>query len=126
MACISSCIADSRAKKKEVSEGERVYIRELYALATLEMGISPDYFLDSMQNYELDALMQNYDKTYKTSWEQTRFMAYITAQTQSIKRLKPTDIMQFPWDKEEVKTNAPDWEAIKSLREEIKNNKSKM
>lgn len=36
----------------------------------------------------------------REEWERTRFMAYITAQTQSTKKLKPTDIIKFKWDNE--------------------------
>jgi hypothetical protein len=40
---------------------------------------------------------------YKRSWEQTRFVAYITAQCQSTKKLKIEDIMKFPWQASESK-----------------------
>ena len=34
----------------------------------------------------------------RESWEQTRMIAYTTAQVNSTKRLKATDIIRFPWD----------------------------
>ena len=34
----------------------------------------------------------------REEWERTRFEAYIIAQTQSTKKLKPTDIIKFQWD----------------------------
>ena len=36
-------------------------------------------------------------------WERVRQLAYTLVQVQSKKRLKPTDIMAFEWDKKEVK-----------------------
>lgn len=37
----------------------------------------------------------------REAWERTRFEAYITAQMNSPKKLKPTDIKKFDWDNEE-------------------------
>lgn len=38
--------------------------------------------------------------TTKQNWEMTRFKSYITAQSQSTKKLKPKDIIEFSWDNE--------------------------
>lgn len=51
-----------------------------------------------MQMYELEPLISNIHKKNKESWEQTRLLAYITAQVNSTKKLKPTDIISFSWD----------------------------
>lgn len=51
-----------------------------------------------MQMYELEPLITNIHKKNKESWEQTRLLAYITAQVNSTKKLKPTDIISFSWD----------------------------
>lgn len=53
-----------------------------------------------MQMYELEPLISNIHKKNKESWEQTRLLAYITAQVNSTKKLKPTDIISFSWDDE--------------------------
>lgn len=58
-----------------------------------------------MQPYELSILLDNIEYSLKASWEQTRFQTYIQAQTQSTKKLKPTDLISFSWDKEEEKKN---------------------
>ena len=34
----------------------------------------------------------------RESWEQTRMLAYTTAQVSSTKKIKMTDIMKFSWD----------------------------
>ena len=51
--------------------------------------------------------------------EMGRFIAYIIAQTNSKKTLKPSDIMKFPWDKEEG-PKAPSNEELKRLKEKAK------
>lgn len=66
----------------------------------MQCGISPDYVLDKMELYEIDALMDNLWRKDKESWEQTRSISYVTAQVQSRKPLDPKDIMTFPWEKE--------------------------
>jgi len=64
----------------------------------VECGINPDYFLDRMEWYEVDSCLKGLSNKNKTGWEQTRFLGFITAQTQSTKKLKPTDILSFEWD----------------------------
>lgn len=59
-----------------------------------------DYFLDKMQLYELDILLNSLQLTYKQDWERTRFNSYIIAQCNSKKKIKPTDIIKFGWDAE--------------------------
>ena len=72
-----------------------------------------------MQPYELEAVIENYHKKHKESWEQARLISYITAQVNSTKKLKPTDIIKFSWD-EEHKSEEADWNEIKAMREHIK------
>ena len=52
--------------------------------------------------YELNFHLKNIQHKHKESWEQTRFMGYITAQVNSTKQLKIKDIMSFPWDVNDV------------------------
>lgn len=61
---------------------------------------SLEYFLDKMQYYELDIILSMLEYTTKQDWEQTRFQSYITAQTQSTKKLNPQDVLKFSWDNE--------------------------
>jgi hypothetical protein len=79
-------------KKKEIT------IIEAYKLLVIEGGINPDYFMDQMQVYELYPLLNNIFNKNKESWEQTRLIAYLIAQTNSTKHLKPSDILKFGWD----------------------------
>ena len=43
------------------------------------MGIQPEYFLDSMDWFELDAVLKEYENQYRNTWEQTRFVAITIA-----------------------------------------------
>ena len=58
-----------------------------------------------MKIYEVNSLMRNAYKKSINSWEQCRFISYIIAQVNSTKKLKPTDILSFTWDKEEDNKN---------------------
>lgn len=65
----------------------------------MECGIQPDYFLDKMQWYEIESCLKGLENKNKAGWEQSRFISYIIAQVNSRKKLKPTDILSFTWDK---------------------------
>lgn len=84
-------------------------------MLVLEAGISPEYFLDKMQMYELPALLNNLYKRNKDSWEQTRLIGYITAQVNSTKKLNITDIIKFGWEAEVKETGISNAE-IERLR----------
>lgn len=69
---------------------------------------SMEYFLDKMKPYELSIICEALHLRVKDSWEQSRMIAYIIAQVNSKKKLKPTDIIKFGWEKETSKnTNKP-------------------
>lgn len=74
---------------------------ELYAILVLKYKLSPAYVLDYMQLYEAKALLKYEHYSSRDSWEQSRLVAYVMAQVNSTKKLKPTDIMKFAWDGEE-------------------------
>ena len=58
----------------------------------------------------------------KESWEQTRTVAFVTAQSQSTKKLDMQEMMTFPWEKnkEEVKDTPEEREAVRKEMEAIK------
>lgn len=59
----------------------------------------------------------NYDYlAYKDNWEQARLIAYMVAQTNSTKKLKVTDILEFSWDKKEEDTSISN-DDVKRLQE---------
>lgn len=69
--------------------------------------------------YELDFLLSSINYSYREEYEIMRFQSYITAQTQSSKKLKPTDIISFTWDKDNIedKVTTISNEDINRLRE---------
>lgn len=78
-----------------------ISIEEIYSLVVVESGIDPDYFLDEMKWYEVEACIKGLENKNKASWEQCRFISYMIAQVNNTKKLKLTDILSFTWDKEE-------------------------
>lgn len=94
----------SRVKKKELVESsehasEPVPIKRLYAIAVAKCGVSPEYFLDSMTSYELNALLEYSDEVERNEWEKIRMMCfYSVAPHATDKRLTPQKIMPFGWD----------------------------
>ncbi len=69
------------------------------------MGIDPVYFLDEMRMFEVDNLIRAYNAKYMEAWEQTREICYFIASSQSLKKLKRSEVMPFSWDGENKATN---------------------
>ena len=91
----------------------------------MQCGVQPDYVLDRMKFYEIEALIENLWMKNKESWEQTRVQAYITAQTQSTKKIDMNDIMSFPWEKKVEKVDDTP-EEIEMMRKEMKEMESRL
>lgn len=91
----------------------------------LQCGVQPDYVLDRMQTYEIETLIENLWMKNKESWEQTRVQAYITAQTQSTKKIDMNDMMSFPWEKKVEKVEDTP-EDIEMMRREMKEMEDKL
>lgn len=64
--------------------------------------VSVPYFMDELEEYEIKDILENLLYTDKNGWEQTRLNVYATAQTHSKKKIAPTDVLEFPWEKENV------------------------
>lgn len=81
-------------------------MHELFRLLCFEFKVtSIEYFMDSLQEYEVQSIIENLEYYERGDWERTRFLSYTNIQSQSSKRLKPQDILQFPWEKEESNTD---------------------
>ena len=91
----------------------------------LQCGVQLDYVLDRMNFYEIEALLENLWMKNKESWEQTRVQAYITAQTQSTKKIDMNDMMSFPWEKKVEKVEDTP-EDIEMMRKEMKEMEDKL
>ena len=92
----------------------------MVAMLTLQLRLDPAYVMDRMKFYEAKALLDNAHYAVRDSWEQARLIAYVTAQTQSTKKLDPDDIMPLPWLKDDGDKNdeAPTPEQIKKMKEQ--------
>lgn len=90
---------DSKEEKKKLS------ISELYSILVLQLNYPPDYVLDKMEIYEINAAMKYSYYKHKDSWEQTRLIAFLIAQTNSKKHLELSDIIKFKWDEEIIEDN---------------------
>ena len=65
--------------------------------------VSMEYFLDKMKPYELTIICEKLHLRTKDQWEQARMISYLIAQVNSNKKLKPTDIINFAWEKQVTK-----------------------
>lgn len=98
----------------------------MYSILVLQAGVSPKYILDEMELYEIETLMDNLWRRNKESWEQTRTVSYITAQSQSTKKLDPLKIMPLPWDKKNEEKHIDTEEEKEDIWKEMKEWEKKM
>lgn len=88
----------------------------------LKHGLSPEYVLDEMETYEINAILKYGYYSEQEGWEQARLNAYMTAQVNSKRKLKVEDICKFPWEEEEKeKHTSISEEDIKRLRNKAQN-----
>lgn len=57
-----------------------------------------------MEEFEIQDIISNLEFYDRNGWAQTRFLSYTNIQKSSSKKLKPTDLITFPWEKEESNT----------------------
>lgn len=58
-----------------------------------------------MEEYEVQDIISSLEVYERPEWERTRFQTYCNLQKNSSKRLSPTDLITFPWEKEESSTD---------------------
>ena len=58
-----------------------------------------EYFLDCMQDYEISYYVDYIPYLDRASWEQNRFSIYSNIQMNTKKKLEPTDIIKFAWER---------------------------
>jgi hypothetical protein len=109
----------NKKKDRENEKESPITLIEIFKLVCVQFGIvTPQYFLDVMQPYELSIICDGLHLRQKDSWEQARLIAYVIAQVNSTKKLNPTDIITFDWDKKEKKSSSltvDDVEKIKAM-----------
>lgn len=79
--------------------------------------------MDRMEFYEIDSILEKLHCRHRDSWEQTRMICYVLAQSNSTKSIKPIDIIRFPWDESKLESretsiNAEDIERLKKKAEQ--------
>lgn len=75
----------------------------MFNVICLQYKIVPvEYFLDKMQDWEINNIIENIENVDRLAWEQTRLLMYMTAQVNSTKKLKVNDIIKFPWEEKKV------------------------
>lgn len=60
--------------------------------------------MDTLQEPEIEPIVQNLEYYEEGDWTRTRFLAYCNIQKSSTKKIKPTDLITFPWEKESDNT----------------------
>ena len=71
-----------------------------------------------LEDWEVNTLINLIPYSNRNEWEMCRQQIYITAQVNSKKKLKPKDIMEFAWEKPQmkVKHETPSNEEISNAR----------
>lgn len=59
-----------------------------------------EYFMDKLQPYEVNIIINNLNKTDKNLWEATRLIIYYNAMMWSKDKMELQDFMKFDWEKE--------------------------
>lgn len=87
-------------------------------------GLDPEYVLERMEPYEIEACLDGIYLKNKESWEQTRQIVYTIAQVNSRRSINIKEMMPFPWEHTES-TDIPDEERarLSSLMKEFIKNK---
>lgn len=81
-------------------------MHELFRLLCFEFKVtSIEYFMDSLQEPEVQSIIENLEYYERPEWERTRFLAYCNIQKSSSKRISPQDLISFPWEKEDDNTD---------------------
>lgn len=83
-------------------------ISEMFSYLTLTLGLDAEYVLDRCEGYEVNALMKHYYYKHKDYYDMARMISYFIAQVNTKKRLKPKDVIEFPWEKEYFQSSEVD------------------
>jgi hypothetical protein len=101
-------------------------------MVVVECGIAPDYFLDEMTDWELDASLKAVERQRRERWEQCRISCFYTVAAFGGKIKKPQDLWEFSWEKKVAKPTpktevvAVDKDMVKEMakqwEEQLRNN----
>jgi hypothetical protein len=71
-------------------------------MVVIEGGLAPDYFLDDVTDWELDAILRSVERQRRERWEQVRLQSFYTVAAFGAKIKKPSDLFEFSWEKKIV------------------------
>lgn len=91
-------------KKTDNQQGSELSFSEIMTIVCLEYKcVTVEYFLDKMQMYELETIMENINSSIKNEWEQCRRIVFGIERTHFKGIHKPSDVIKFPWDIDDTK-----------------------
>lgn len=61
--------------------------------------------MDEMEDWEVNDIIENLPYLDRNDWERSRLQVYSNVQMNTKKKLKPNDILEFPWDNKEENTS---------------------
>lgn len=64
----------------------------------MQLGFSPQYVLDEMEDYEINAALQYQHYAFKDIWETSKLIAYFIAQTNSKNKIDYETFLPFAWE----------------------------
>lgn len=85
--------------------------------------MSPSYFFYELEIPEAEAYLRGLEESRRSAWEQSRLVAYVIAQVNSRKQMRPSDIVPLPWDGETSGDRTPEpmtEEEKREIEEEMK------
>ena len=86
-------------------------------MLVLKCGIDPRYVMDEMPLYEADIYLSRAYYVGQELREDVRMVTWATAQVNSKKKLRPSDIYKFSWEavKNDEPAETPDFDRIKAM-----------
>lgn len=93
---------------QDSGETQNPKMTELCSTLIVNVGLDPEYVYDKMQLWEINLYMEKYEAKEKARLEEQRLWTYLTLapNLDSKKKVKPEDILPFPWEKQTKKQNA--------------------
>ena len=73
--------------------------------------------MDIMEEWEVNDIIENIQYLDRNDWEQARLNLNTSYVLKTRKKIKTTDLLKFPWDKESAVDTAIDNESIRRLKE---------
>lgn len=112
-----------RAERQRGRPKKLISACDTYRLVVGEIGIDRKEFLDELLLWEIKAIIRGYNDRalfgHRTAWEAARWQTSCILQVLGCKSVsKPSDLMTFPWEKEEkAEREVDDAEALAMVKE---------